>query len=114
MNLKIQAAKNISSSWLALGLNIAVGFFLAPYIIHRLGDDAYGLWVLIYSVTGSYGLFDLGIRSSVVRYVSKFNATDDRKELSRVISTSLFSYCCIGLIVASVTVLGYFYIDNIF
>ena len=66
---KIEILKNVSSSWFSLGVNILVGIFLSPFILHRLGDTAYGIWILIFSVTGYYGLFDLGIRSSVVRYV---------------------------------------------
>ena len=90
MSLKTQTIKNVTSSWMSLLVNGILGFFLAPFIIHHLGDDAYGLWILICSITGSYGLFDLGIRSSVVRYVSKFHAVGDREELSRLISTTLF------------------------
>ena len=42
---KVQILKNVGSSWFALGLNIVVGIFLSPYILHRLGDDAFGLWI---------------------------------------------------------------------
>jgi hypothetical protein len=62
--------KNVGSSWSALATNVLVGIFLSPFILHRLGDAAYGIWVLIFSVTGYYGLFDLGIRSSIIRYIS--------------------------------------------
>src|SRR5271154_6405131 len=94
---KQQIIKNISSSWFSLGINVVVGLFLSPFIVHRLGDTAFGLWVLIFSVTGYYGMFDLGIRSSIVRYVSKFTATGDREELAKLINTSLFTYTCIGV-----------------
>ena len=72
---KLAVLKNVGSSWSSLGANILVGVFLSPYIVHRLGDEAYGVWVLIFSLTGYYGLFDLGIRSSIVRYVAKYSAT---------------------------------------
>ena len=72
---KIQIIKNVGSSWFALGLNVLVGIFLSPFILHRLGDAAFGLWVLIFSITGYYGIFDFGIRSLIVRYVSKYTAT---------------------------------------
>ncbi len=72
---KRQILRNVGSSWFALGVNVLVGIFLSPYILHRLGDEAFGLWILIFSATGYYGLFDLGIRSSIVRYVAKYSAT---------------------------------------
>src|SRR5437868_10953102 len=94
---KIQFINNVGSSWFALGINVAVGIFLSPFILHRLGDAAFGIWVLIFSVTGYYGLFDFGIRSSVVRYVSKFKAVADAQEIAKLVNTSLFSYACVGM-----------------
>jgi O-antigen/teichoic acid export membrane protein len=114
MSLKIRALKNVASSWAGLGVNIGIGFFLSPFILHHLGDEAFGLWVLIYSLTGYYGIFDFGIRSSLVRYVSKFQATGDRNELAKLINTSLFTYSCLGLVLIVPTVLGGLYVDRLF
>ena len=93
---KTQILKNVGSSWSALATNVLVGIFLSPFILHRLGDAAYGIWVLIFSVTGYYGLFDLGIRSSIIRYVSKYTATGDKEKLAQFVNTALFSYTGIG------------------
>jgi len=100
---KMQILTNVGSSWFSLGINVLTGLFLSPFILHRLGDSAYGIWVLIFSVTGYYGLFDLGIRTSIVRYVSKFVATQEKESLARLINTSLFSYACIGVVSMAVT-----------
>lgn len=114
MSLALRALKNVTSSWAGLALNIAVGFFLSPFILHHLGDDAFGLWVLIFSLTGYYGIFDFGIRSSLIRYVSKFQATGDKEQLARLINTSLFSYSCLGAVLMVPTIIGSFYVDRLF
>ena len=111
---KIQFINNVGSSWFALGVNVAVGIFLSPFILHRLGDSAFGIWVLIFSITGYYGLFDLGIRSSIVRYASKFAATGDKEELAKLINTSLFTYGGVGILSLLITVVLFVYVDNIF
>jgi len=102
---KKQILKNVGSSWSALAINVIVGVFLSPFIVHRLGDAAFGVWVLIFSITGYYGLFDLGIRSSIIRYVSKYTATDDREKLNGFINTALFSYSGIGVVSMVLTTL---------
>jgi len=114
MSLTIQALKNIMSSWGGLAINIAIGFFLSPFILHHLGDEAFGLWILIFSLTGYYGIFDFGIRSSLVRYVSKFQATGDKDQLARLVNTSLFTYTCVGLLLLIPTTLGAFYVGQLF
>ncbi len=111
---KRQIIKNVGSSWFALGVEVVVGILLSPFILHRLGDTAFGIWVLIFSITGYYGLFDLGIRSSVVRYVSKFTATDDIEDLAKLVNTSLFSYGGIGALSLLITMVVAVYMDNIF
>src|SRR2546430_9553426 len=109
---KREIVKNVSSNWFALGLNVLVGVFLSPYILHHLGDEAFGLWVLIFSVTGYYGLFDLGIRSSIVRYVAKYSALNDDEQLNHLINTAMFAYSGIGLICLAITLIGTFYVDS--
>lgn len=111
---KIQFINNVGSSWFALGINVGVGIFLSPFILHRLGDSAFGIWVLIFSVTGYYGLFDLGIRSSIVRYASKFTATGDKEELAKLINTSLFTYGGVGVLSLLITIVLFVYVDSIF
>ena len=102
---KRQILKNVGSSWSALAINVMVGIFLSPFILHHLGDAAFGIWVLIFSVTGYYGLFDLGIRSSIIRYVSKYTATDDREKLAQFVNTALFTYTGIGAVSMVLTAL---------
>lgn len=111
---KIQIIKNVGSSWFALGVNILVGVFLSPFILHRLGDAAFGIWVLIFSLTGYYGIFDFGIRSSIIRYVSKYTATNDLDEVSGLINTALFTYTCLGAVSFVITLVGCLYVDRVF
>ncbi|MGA2965280.1 MAG: oligosaccharide flippase family protein, partial [Terriglobales bacterium] len=111
---KTQILKNVGSTWSALAINVLVGIFLSPFIVHRLGDAAFGIWVLIFSVTGYYGLFDLGIRSSIVRYVSKYTATNETEKLARHVNTSLSTYTVIGLLAMIVTVALTASVDRLF
>lgn len=111
---KRQILKNVGSSWSSLATNVLVGIFLSPFILHHLGDSAFGIWVLIFSVTGYYGLFDLGIRSSIIRYVSKYAATDDRDKLTRFVNTSLFTYTGIGVVSMALTTVLSSFLEGMF
>ena len=111
---KLQIIKNVGSSWFALGVNILVGIFLSPFILHHLGDAAFGIWVLIFSITGYYGIFDFGIRSSIIRYVSKYTATNDVDEVTGLINTAMFTYTCVGAFSLILTLIGCVYVDQLF
>jgi hypothetical protein len=47
VSLTAQAVTNVTATWLGLLVHALVGFFLSPFILHRLGDQAFSLWVLI-------------------------------------------------------------------
>ncbi len=83
-------ARNVLFNWFGTVANLAVGFFLAPFILHRLGDVAYGVWVLAISVVGYLSLLDLGMQSSVLRFVSKGHTQNDHQSASEAISAALW------------------------
>jgi len=73
-----------------MAASMAVAFFLSPFLVHRLGDAAYGVWILAISSVQYFGLLDLGMRSSVLRYVSKGYTTHDHKAASEAFSAALW------------------------
>ena len=73
-----------------MAASMAVAFFLSPFLFHRLGDAAYGVWILAISSVQYFGLLDLGMRSSVLRYVSKGYTTHDHKAASEAFSAALW------------------------
>ncbi|HTS08658.1 MAG TPA: oligosaccharide flippase family protein [Candidatus Eisenbacteria bacterium] len=114
MNLKREAVKNVSATWICLLVHAAVSFLLSPFVLHRLGDAAFGIWVLIFSLTGYFGLLDLGIRSSIVRFVANAAANRNDDQLQRLFVTSLYFYCGVAIIVLVLTGIGYYYLPELF
>ena len=80
--------RNIFSNWVSYLVTALLGFFLAPFIVHSLGNTGYGLWTLVLSLTGYFGLLDLGIRSSVGRFVARYLALKDDENVNRTISSA--------------------------
>ncbi|HZO99251.1 MAG TPA: oligosaccharide flippase family protein [Terriglobia bacterium] len=114
MHLSVSAAKNVASSWMRLAVQLAIGFILSPFILHKLGDTAFGVWVLIFSLSAYYGLFDFGILAAVPRYVARFAAANDREALARFVNTSLAACGVLGLLLLSITLVGSRYLDVVF
>jgi O-antigen/teichoic acid export membrane protein len=114
LNFRLQALKNVGTTWLSLGVNVVVSIILTPLILHHLGDDAYGLWALVFSFAGYFNIFDLGLGSAVVRYVSRFYATRDYERLKRYGDTILFAFTCISVFLMLVTVTVSFFVTSIF
>ena len=101
----LKTAKNVVGSWLGLATSMVVGFLLTPFILHRLGNTALGLWVLMTSFTGYYGLLDLGIRNAIVQYVARYLATKETDELTKVVSTGFFTYGGVAFVAMAITLI---------
>lgn len=68
--------RNVLLNKLGMIIQIATAFVLTPLLIHFLGDEKYGIWVIIASLTGYLSLVDFGISSSVIRFVSQFSGDE--------------------------------------
>jgi len=90
-------AQNVLSNWFALAVTTLTGFFVSPYVVHHLGNLAYGVWVIIMSLTAYMNLLDLGLRGAITRFVSKGSAQEDHGEASRAVSGALWIRLWISL-----------------
>lgn len=93
--------RNVLSNWAAFVFSSIVIFFLSPFVVRHLGNSAYGIWVLIASLTGYMGLMDLGVRGAVTRYIAKFYAESLPEEASRVVSSALLIFAVAGALAIS-------------
>lgn len=94
-SLKISAISN----WISLLVQVATGFFLTPFVIKHLGQSGYGIWVLVGSFIGYYGLLNLGVGSAITRYIARFSSQQDTKSLNETANTALTMFCTTGSLV---------------
>jgi O-antigen/teichoic acid export membrane protein len=88
---------------IALLSGMAISLFMMPFLVRNLGDHSYGLWVLVASTLGFYGVLDLGLSSATQRFISLALGKDDKPEMNRVLSNSLALFAGIGLVAALIT-----------
>ena len=77
---------------------LATGFFLAPFVLHRIGPSDYGLWVLVSSLTGYASVLEFGISSAVIKYVAEFRVRGEREQMTALIATALCLYTALGVL----------------
>ena len=90
--------RNVFSNWIGFAAASIVSFFLSPFVVRHLGNSGYGVWTLTMSLTGYFGLLDLGVRGAVTRYVAKYHAQEAHANTSKVVSTALAIFLTAGAI----------------
>jgi O-antigen/teichoic acid export membrane protein len=87
-----------------------ITFFLIRFFLSQLGESRYGVWVLIGSIFQYRRLLDMGMNSSIDRYIPVNLARHNDDAIQRVISTSLFFFIALAVMLGLMTLLLY---DNI-
>jgi O-antigen/teichoic acid export membrane protein len=87
-----------------------ITFFLIRFFLAQLGESRYGVWVLIGSIFQYRRLLDMGMNSSIDRYIPVNLARHDEDGIQRVISTSLFFFAALAVVLILMTLLLY---DNV-
>ncbi len=110
MSYSKKILKNVVSNWANLAVSLAISFFLAPFILHKIGNVYFGVWALVTQITGYLWLLDFGVRESVVKYVAEYHGKKNDRMLNNVINASLKIYVviCFACIAATLILSGLF------
>ncbi len=61
----------------------------APFLVHRLGLQQYGIWMLVSAILGSMGILSTGFGDATVKYVSAYRGRDNALGIERTIRATL-------------------------
>ena len=96
MTLGRRTLVNAIFNTMSWGLPMVLSFFILPYIVTRLGNDAYGILTMVLTIIGYFAFLDLGLGNAVVKYVAEYNAEGDSDKLNGVVGTIFFLLLVLG------------------
>jgi O-antigen/teichoic acid export membrane protein len=84
-----------------------VGFLMLPLLIDRIGAAPTGLFVFATTLTGYFTAVELGIATSVTKFVAQFRVGDEHERINSMIRGSFLLMVGIGVLVAAgISILG--------
>lgn len=83
-------------NWIAMAITAIISFFVSPFLVHHLGNAAYGTWLLVNSMVAYLTLLDFGMRGAVVKFVSAHHARDEHDQANRAVSAALTFRIALG------------------
>lgn len=92
--------RGVALNWLALITTMVVAFLMSPFLVHRLGNTVYGVWILVVGAVSYMNLLDLGLRGAVARFVTKAQTNGDHQGASEAASAGLWLRIWICAVVA--------------
>jgi O-antigen/teichoic acid export membrane protein len=109
-----QLRKGALLSYINIFLTSATGILITPYIISNIGNSEYGLYILVGGIIGYISSLDLGLNNTVIRYVSKYNAENNKLGESLFLSTIMMIYIFILFLILIAGIFLYYNIESIF
>lgn len=95
-------------SYVLMAVQILSTMLFTPFLIRTLGQAEYGVYSLMLSITSYFVLFDLGVGTSVIRYMSKYASEGNMREGRKFFGVTTIYYLgiaflalIVGLIVKS-------------
>lgn len=124
MGDNLQTQKNLSTSHkfarnslfnvAGFAVTFPILILLTPYMLDVLGKARFGVWALAGVATSYAQLSDMGMTTSIVKFVAEHWAKRDVKRMSAIVSTTFFSFAMIGgLVAGSILLLRHFIVVNL-
>lgn len=106
-------AKGAVISYVSIFLNIVISFVYTPWMIKQIGVSDYGLYSLITSFV-SYFLLDFGLGSAITRFIAKYRAEGNEKQVENMLGLTTKVYLMIDAVIFIVLFILFFFISGIF
>lgn len=84
-----QFGRNVMTTILARMVNMARGVCLVPFLLSRIGLEAYGIWTTIFILVTYVGLTTMGVSNVYIKYVAEFHARREYDKANALLSTGL-------------------------
>lgn len=68
--------------------------FLVPIIISKIGQTEFGIYAIAYGFIGAFTLFDFGVSTSFVKFISEYYYKNDFDGLNSTINIGALFYLC--------------------
>ena len=101
-------------SYINLGISCIIPFVYTPVMLRMLGQSEYGLYSLANSVISYLTLLTFGFGSTVIRYLSKYRAENNKEGMQKTFGLFLCLYGVAALIVLAVGTIISFNVEEIF
>ncbi len=96
-----------NSFWLALQyvLSIIVAFTIIKINIMNYGEELFGMWLIFLAIWNLGIALDLGVGTSLVKFIADANHNQSKRDVSVLVSNGLFFFSNLGLVIFLICVL---------
>ncbi|PJM76685.1 hypothetical protein [Bifidobacterium felsineum] len=103
-NTHWQTMLNMSATIATFAVSIAIGMVLPPYVVAKVGVEAYGFTGLVNSLMDYASLLTIALNSVASRFITVAYHRGDAKQALRYYSSTIIANIAMSLVVIAVTI----------
>lgn len=108
-----RALSNAFFSMISFGWPILIAIFVTPFVVNNLGAKEYGIYLFISTLIGLAGLLDVGIASSLGKFIAEENGRGNLDEIKKICRVGNSIFLVVGIVgatgIASTVLIGNFF-----
>ena len=93
--------RNVAWNLVGDGSPMLVAVFSIPILIHRLGNDRFGVLTLAWATVGYFGIFDVGLGRALTKLIAERKSSGRASEIPGLVHTGLLLVLTFGAIGAA-------------
>ncbi|MDA3917552.1 MAG: oligosaccharide flippase family protein [Deltaproteobacteria bacterium] len=114
MKLKKEMGIATIANWSTTVVMYIIAFFSTPYIVHTFGNVQYGIWSLAMSLTASFGMIELGVSTTLIKYFSDYSEKKDTTSANALLSTGFFTYIVLFFVLLMIMLIVIWKVEYLF
>ena len=101
-------------SYMLIVANTIYGLLITPFILNYVGDSAYGVYKSVASISASLAVMDLGLGTTMTRYMARYNATKDKENAENFIAMVFIQFLFLLTAIVLIGILVLFFLPNLY
>ncbi len=101
-----QLAVNIIASMFAFVMSAGISFFLSPYIVENVGEEAYGFVSLSENIISYFSIVTVALNSMASRFIAIAYFKDNVQEANEYYSSAFFANLALCLVFTPIFLIG--------
>ncbi|SKB64040.1 Membrane protein involved in the export of O-antigen and teichoic acid [Lachnospiraceae bacterium] len=112
MEGKKRIAINMVAQFISFVINIAINFYLTPYITANVGKEVYGFVNLAFQTTGYITIFTTALNAMLGRYITISLSKKDYESANIYFSSVILANIIMSVVMAGPTAIGLMFLDK--
>jgi O-antigen/teichoic acid export membrane protein len=97
-SFSLRFARNAGFILLGRGWYLLIWFAVTPYVLSKLGPERFGVWSLLFLLSGYLATLDLGLGASVIKFTAEHSTGNQWETLHRTLGDISRLYLVLGIL----------------